>query len=174
MGETLKAIDKKYESILEDFNQRRREVPTRDPGPQACAKCDYLEEALQQIKSKTPQDSDSSFKIQGENKKSSRSHKKRDESSSSPEIFQNEKVDLLHKKMDELIASKEKDITVIDDLKRKLEESEEKILSLKEQMMQRELNLKESRYEEKINNLQQIIQNQQQNIEVEYISLMKL
>ena len=158
MGETLKAIDKKYESILEDFNQRRREVPTRDPGPQACAKCDYLEEALQQIKSKTPQDSDSSFKIQGENKKSWKSNKKRDESSSSPEIFQNEKVDLLHKKMDELLASKEKDLTIIENLKGRLVESEEKINSMKEEMMEREHCLREERYEEKIKNLQQIIQ----------------
>ena len=168
MGETLKAIDRKYENILEDFNQRRREVPTRDPGPQACAKCDYLEETLL-IKRNSPRDSDSSLHIEGKNKKSRRSNKKRDQSSSSPEIFQNEKFDLLHKKMDELMVSKEKDLTVIDDLKRKLEESEEKILSLKEEMMERELRLREARYEEKINNLQQIIQNQSQNIKVNSI-----
>ena len=71
--------------------------------------------------------------------------------------------------MDELIASKEKDLTVIDDLKRKLEESEEKIVSLKEEMMEKELSLREARYEEQINNLQQIIQNQNQNIKVRYI-----
>ena len=169
MGETLKAIDRKYENILEDFNARRREVPTRDPGPQVCAKCDYLEDVLQQIKRNSPRDSESSLHIEGKNKKSSRSNKKRDQSSSSPEIFQNEKFDLLHKKMDELIASKEKDLTVIDDLKRKLEESEEKIVSLKEEMMERELSLREERYEEKINNLQEIIENQNQNIKVRYI-----
>ena len=166
VGETLKAIDKKYEDILEDFNQRRREVPTRDPGPQVCAKCDYQEGVLQQIKRNSPPDSD----IEGKQKLS---NKKRDQSSSSPEIFQNEKIDLLNEKMDELIASKEKDLTVIDDLKRKLEQSEEKILSLKEEMMERELSLREARYEEKINNLQQIIQNQNQNIKVQYIVLRK-
>ena len=174
MGETLKAIDKKYENILEDFSVRRREVPTRDPGPQVCIKCDYLEEALRQVKKLSPPDSDSSLHIEGKHKKSSRSNKKRDQSSSSPEIFQNEKFDLLSKKMDELIASKEKDLTVIDDLKRKLEESEEKILGLKEEMMERELSLKEERYEEKINNLQQIIQNQSQNIQGQSNELLKL
>ena len=168
VGETLKAIDRKYENILEDFNERRREVPTRDPGPQVCGKCDYLEEALQQIKRNSPPDSDRSLHIAGKQKRSSKSNKTRDQSSSSPEIFQNEKFDLLHKKMDELIASKEKDLTVIDDLKRKLEESEEKIVSLKEEMMEKELSLREARYEEQINNLQQIIQNQNQSIKVRY------
>ena len=64
-------------------------------------------------------------------------------------MFQNEHFDLLHKKMDELLSSKEKDLSVIQDLKRQLAESEEKARSVREEMTQRELSLSQQKYEEK-------------------------
>ena len=81
-------------------------------------------------------------------------------------MFQNEHFDLLHKKMDELLSSKEKDLSVIQDLKRQLAESEEKARSVREEMTQRELSLSKQKYEEKINNLQQIIENQNESMKV--------
>ena len=81
-------------------------------------------------------------------------------------MFQNENFDLLHKKMDELLSSKEKDLSVIQDLKRQLAESEEKARSVREEMTQRELSLSKQKYEEKINNLQQIIEKQNESMKV--------
>ena len=97
-------------------------------------------------------------------KRSNKSNRKREQSILSPEIFHNENLDLLNKKMDELLASKERDMSVIEDLKQKLAESEEKMISLKEDMKEREQSLIEQRYQEKVNSLQHIIDDQNQNI----------
>ena len=107
-------------------------------------------------------------------KGSNRSNKKRDQSLSSPEGSQHEHFDLLHKKMDELLCSKEKDLSVIEDLKRKLAGSEEKILNLKDEMVEKEQRLRDQRYEEKIENLQKIIENQNENMKGQSHELLKL
>ena len=72
--------------------------------------------------------------------------------------------------MDELLSSKEKDLSVIEDLKRKLAGSEEKISNLKEEMVEREQRLRDQRYEEKIDHLQKIIENQNENMKVRNLS----
>ena len=41
--ESLRAIDKKYDEILEDFHQRRRETPTRDTEQHPCVNCQQRE-----------------------------------------------------------------------------------------------------------------------------------
>ena len=68
--------------------------------------------------------------------------------------------------MDELLSSKEKDLSMIEDLKRKLAGSEEKISNLKDEMVEREQRLRDQRYEEKIDHLQKIIENQNENMKV--------
>ena len=77
---------------------------------------------------------------------------------------------MLHQKMDELLSSKEKDLSVIEDLKRKLAGSEEKISNLKDEMVEREQRLRDQRYEEKIDQLQKIIENQNENMKVRHLS----
>ena len=183
--ESLRAIDRKYDEILEDFHQRRRETPTRDTEQPPCGNCQQREVShgrenvqshvmpwglwchvvIQENKC-SALDSDSSVYIEKKTKRFNKSNRKRDQSNSSPEMFQNEHFDLLHKKMDDLLSSKEKDLSVIQDLKRQLAESEEKARSVREEMTQRELSLSKQKYEEKINNLQQIIEKQNESMKV--------
>ena len=48
--ESLRAIDKRYDLILEDFHQRRREPPTRDTSQGKCGKCEDLQQIVLQMK----------------------------------------------------------------------------------------------------------------------------
>ena len=188
MPESLRAIDKRYDLILEDFHQRRREPPTRDTSQGKCGKCEDLQQivlqmkvsqnysrvslniSIQEKKSLTFDSDSGSSHIEKKAKGSNRSNKRRDQSLSSPEVGQQEHFDLLHQKMDELLSSKEKDLSVIEDLKRKLAGSEEKISNLKDEMVEREQRLRDQRYEEKIDHLQKIIENQNENMKVRNLS----